>query len=393
MAKCYCVYNQCNGVDIHRNTRLEHRKKDEIARRNAALSAPSAPSVQTAIPQPRYSSPSIPSPPLAPAPELPPPSPFPSESGEGDLQSAVRDRSEAEERGRIYQEHTRTTLNAEDDIGDLEEEEPGEEEPGTSAPSEPQSNPLSGTVPRQTLTLHEVPSSDPRYPGENTPDPFRLHTTSTTTGSPSITLSSTSAPLYMLYLLVAWLHTQCKVAFSACGAVLVVVSHILLAAGVVLDAGQQSPYVTLKSVMSNVGIEPAFHILAVCPQCMEPHPSSTSPGSMCTRCESPLFKSTARRGRRARAPANDGANLERPLVQYPVMSVEAQLRAILAIPGMEDEMEHFRSVPRSPGVYNDMFDGRVPREIKGPDGRPFFENPVPPGSTELRVGLTLGFDW
>jgi hypothetical protein len=75
------------------------------------------------------------------------------------------------------------------------------------------------------------------------------------------------------------------------------------------------------------------------------------------------------------------------------MGIETQLRGILAIPGMEDELEQWRRLERRPGTYRDMFDGQVPRNIKGPDERPFFENPVPDNSTELRIGLVLGLDW
>jgi hypothetical protein len=193
----------------------------------------------------------------------------------------------------------------------------------------------------------------------------------------------------MVYLLVAWLHTQCKLAFTACGAVLVVVAHILMAAGVVYDDGQRSTYVSLTSVINNIGVEPVFQVLPMCPECMEPYPSSRAANSCCDRCAAPLFKKIPRLDRRRRT----GENVVRPLLQCPSMSIESQLRAILDVPGMEDEMDHWRSVPRSPGVYNDIFDGRVTRELKGPDGRPFFENPAPAGSTELRIGVVLGFDW
>jgi hypothetical protein len=75
------------------------------------------------------------------------------------------------------------------------------------------------------------------------------------------------------------------------------------------------------------------------------------------------------------------------------MSIEHQLRAIIDTPGMENELEKWRGAHRVEGEYNDMFDGRIARKIKGSDGRPFFENPLPTESSELRIGLVLGFDW
>jgi hypothetical protein len=75
------------------------------------------------------------------------------------------------------------------------------------------------------------------------------------------------------------------------------------------------------------------------------------------------------------------------------MSIEAQLRAILAVPGMVQAMDAWCSVDRMTGQYKDMFDGRVAQHVKGVDGKVFFENPAPAGSKELRIGLVLGFDW
>jgi hypothetical protein len=40
-----------------------------------------------------------------------------------------------------------------------------------------------------------------------------------------------------------------------------------------------------------------------------------------------------------------------------------------------------------------MFNGFIPRNVKGPDGTPFFAPPRPPEVRELRIGLVLGFDW
>ena len=51
---------------------------------------------------------------------------------------------------------------------------------------------------------------------------------------------------------------------------------------------------------------------------------------------------------------------------------------------------------RPHGIMNDIFDGRVARNVLGPDGLPFFRHDEA-GKTglsgELRIGLTLGADW
>jgi hypothetical protein len=75
-------------------------------------------------------------------------------------------------------------------------------------------------------------------------------------------------------------------------------------------------------------------------------------------------------------------------------SIESQLRQLLAIPGIEEQLEQWRTIPRTPDNLTDVFDGDICKTIPGADGRPFFENPRPAGQPpELRIGLTLGADW
>jgi hypothetical protein len=170
------------------------------------------------------------------------------------------------------------------------------------------------------------------------------------------------------------------------GAILVVVVNILAAAQVVPE---EAVYGSLISVLNYLGAEPIFQILAVCLSCIEPYPVSRSLDSTCDRCGGPLFKRTNLHIRRQ----EDLEAIATPLLQYPIMSIEGQLRALLDIPGMEDGLEQWRGVQRTPGKYVDMLDGRIAQGIKGPDTRPFFESPAPAGSAQLRIGLVLGFDW
>ncbi|KAJ3536169.1 hypothetical protein NMY22_g6153 [Coprinellus aureogranulatus] len=85
-----------------------------------------------------------------------------------------------------------------------------------------------------------------------------------------------------------------------------------------------------------------------------------------------------------------------PLLQAPFMSIQSQLASILAVPGVEAEMDKWRGKPRYAGHYRDIFDGAVTKSLPAPDGSLFFKNGVedrqgPDG--ELRIGLTLGLDW
>lgn len=278
-----------------------------------------------------------------------------------------------------------------DDLGDLDEENDGDPDLdndidlGDALAAGRQSEPA-GVEPRPDptpLAFHPI-LRDPSLPDKNSPDPFHVDATPSQSGT--ITRHNTSTPLFLLYLLISWLHTHFHLPFLACNAVLVIVLQILQASGCPLPL---NPYRTLATVTLRLGVEPVFQVLPVCSECLEVHPPTTSTDSRCIRCELPLYKSTLRHDRRARS----GAENHRPCLQFPTKSIEAHLREILVIPGMEDTMDSWRSKLRTPGKYRDNFDGAVCKTIPGVDGRPFFENPRPQGCTELRIGLSLGVDW
>ena len=82
------------------------------------------------------------------------------------------------------------------------------------------------------------------------------------------------------------------------------------------------------------------------------------------------------------------------MVKTPYKSILEQLGDILMVPGNEEAMDWWRRVRRIPGRFCDFFDGRVSRELLGPDGKPFFRHDLPEGPDgELRIGLALGVDW
>ena len=141
--------------------------------------------------------------------------------------------------------------------------------------------------------------------------------------------------------------------------------------------------------MAGISVEPVFCILPVCPSCLEVYPAKYPRNLPCRRCSSPIFSHARRHDhRRQGAPA-----IVHPLLQFPVKGIEAQLQEILIVPAMEDLMDGWRTKSRAPGSYQDNFDGRICQELQGPDGRTFFENPLPPECNEIRIGLTLGVDW
>ncbi len=97
-------------------------------------------------------------------------------------------------------------------------------------------------------------------------------------------------------------------------------------------------------------------------------------------------------------PAEPGKRKEPiPFLKFPYKSLESQMISLLQVPGIEEALETWRTVPRQGGDYHDIFDGAIPKELKCATGEKFFRNdPVdkPNGPAgELRIGLTLGVDW
>lgn len=224
---------------------------------------------------------------------------------------------------------------------------------------------------------------------EDVPDPF---------AHPCVTLSHVVSenqmnnPIYIVKLLVCWLHVQYHLAFRACGVILITLAIVLKAAGV-----RDEMHSTLTSVLNNMGVEPVFDIWPVCPNCLEVHPlSSTESDSRarCKRCNTHLYDTspTAAQRRKGQTERKDA----RPLLQFPTKPLEEHLASLLMVPGLEDELEQWRQKTRTQGEYRDIFDGEVCREVLGPDGLPFFGHNLselqgPHG--ELRLGVTLGADW
>lgn len=200
--------------------------------------------------------------------------------------------------------------------------------------------------------------------------------------------------IQILYLLVSWLHSQFHVPYRAIEAILYVVGVLFLSLGSALDP-TVNVAATFTTVQKHMGIEPNISILPVCPSCMEVYPADSQTPDCCQRCNAELFKSAkTRSGKDVRGD---------PLLQYPFMPLSSQLQDLLQTDGLEELLDAWRQEPRTEGVYNDIFDGRVAKEVLDSEGRPFFRNtrleqksgphskPGPEG--ELRIGVTLGADW
>ncbi|KAJ7583887.1 hypothetical protein C8J56DRAFT_1166808 [Mycena floridula] len=272
-----------------------------------------------------------------------------------------------------------------DDWEQGDEEQPWEEEPGASEPSPPPSplpfrspSPIPGpAIPSRSKIAAFRAHTDPK--GENSPDPF-LHEPSLPFIPPTPADIHPNSFVYIIYLLVLWLHTQCHLPFWACNAILVVFGIVLRSTAAPVDPPM---YDTLKSVLNIMSAEPTFRILPVCPKCQDVYPSDIEFTAKCSQCQHPLFKTTptpaeARRGRTAREKPV-------PFLQFPEKSLQEQLAAVLQVPGIEELIEQSLHHEHVSDVYKNIFDGRICRNLEAPDVTKFFKlTPEQEAAGELR---------
>jgi hypothetical protein len=221
-------------------------------------------------------------------------------------------------------------------------------------------------------------------PDENNPDPFQYEP-EPIRSPPTAAEVHPNLAVYILYLLVLWMHTQFHLPFRACSAVLTVVALAFEASGTPIDPPM---YTTLPSVITHLNAEPSFKVCPVCPKCITPYPASTTFDAQCTQCEHPLFQPAPTSSQKRRT------QNRQPYLKYPMKSLEEQITDMLAVPGVEDEIDAWRKKKRVPGEATDIFDGDICKELQGHDGLPFFlpdQEEVANG--ELRIGVSLGVDW
>lgn len=256
------------------------------------------------------------------------------------------------------------------------------------APPMPPLPPLVARAPGWVAPLmHQLPPTARGVPphkwAENTPDPFLDHDPPTMAAPVTGEEVHPVPAVFMVYLLVSWLHLQFHLPFRACNAILLVFAQVVRSVGVAL--GGPAPLSTLTSAMSKLELEPSFTVLPVCPNCFEVYPVG-SPG-ICTLCNTFIYKPQAANATRA---------TKVPLLRFPFKSLESQLRGVLAVPGVEPELDKWRTAPRPAEKYTDIFDGDICKNLKAHDGHKFFQNDLGdehgPGG-ELRIGVTLGVDW
>ncbi|KAJ7774305.1 hypothetical protein DFH07DRAFT_952551 [Mycena maculata] len=202
---------------------------------------------------------------------------------------------------------------------------------------------------------------------ENNPDPF-YYPPKAAQPLPTASQVHHNHAVYLIYMVVLWLHSSFHLPSRACSALLAIFALAFKAAGTPIEP---AIHTTLPSVINQLGAEPSINILPVCPKCFEVYISSVPKDSLCS--EKP-----------------------RPHLQFPTKLLAEQLATLLSLPGMEEEIEKSldRAKTSKSGKWTNIFDGKVCQELLTIDGRRFFfpsKEEIAAG--ELRIGVTMGMDW
>lgn len=239
------------------------------------------------------------------------------------------------------------------------------------------------------LQIPNVPQIEPPAP-----DPAPVLTANALNPEPpesaAQTLAGTSPFWFwqIIILLSAWLHLHYHLPHAACNLMLRVLRMLF----VVFGALKRDDYVpvTLKTNLKRLGLVDQFRVRPTCPQCRRMYPSDSAADLMCSACNTPLFGSADDSSQPSRTLPE---SKRKPLLVTPTRLISDQLAGFLNQPGMEDEIDAWRTRPHTRGKLDSIQDGRIWSTIPGHDGRPFFENGEDrPDPDELRIGITMNYD-
>lgn len=190
--------------------------------------------------------------------------------------------------------------------------------------------------------------------------------------------------------LVALLHAKHRVSFRACNLILFSFAKIFSGLGV-LSALDPMPQ-TLGSVLKRLDLEDRFRLYPICASCHRIFQIGIPISSVCPDCSQPLFKpvSSSLFQRLTGKPVPPLS----PNAAAPIQTLSSLLVDFLARPEIESNINGWRTQEHKIGHYADISDGTVWRTLRGPDSKLFFSpTDNQPTISELRIGVTLAFDW
>jgi hypothetical protein len=288
-----------------------------------------------------------------------------------------------ERRGQQYMQQVRKDAQSAPAIGDDEWEDTDENDEDNMMESD--------NVDQPEVAVDEGTEENnwPAFPSDWDPanvqdDPYRYQPVVHPPRTPSDVHPQSA--VFLVYVVVTWLHTQWHLPFLACNALLAILKHIFILLGVAIEPPLCS---TLGTAMKALNLDTAPRILSACIGCQEVYPSDTPSDVCCTTCNKPLFDTTPTAAERSRG--KKSRKVPKPVLPVAVKSIQEQLQEMLLVPGFERSLQEWKKVKRRSGVYHDIHDGAICKEILGPDGQPFYRDGLE--QNELRIGLSTSLDW
>lgn len=189
----------------------------------------------------------------------------------------------------------------------------------------------------------------------------------------------------IILLLCAWLHLRHFTTHSAVNLILGVLRLVFVALGV-LSPTVQVP-LTLKTAFKCLDLDGNIPIIPVRPSCLWTHHGELAPDATCTRCDAKLFIDNPTQSANNPQPA-------KPKLQAPyILPSQLLVQLINSTPTMEADLDKWRSRTYKPGQLTCIQDGEVWRTLPDSNGGLFFDNdPDRASASELRIGVTCGFD-
>lgn len=148
---------------------------------------------------------------------------------------------------------------------------------------------------------------------------------------------------------------------------------------------------TLDTTLARLNLnKDRFTTFIVCGKCHRLFTINIPVSSSCPDCSTALFKTVSQnifQRLYSRSPPPP-----QPLFVAPLQPLSSLLQDFLNQPGIEDAIDsYWKTRYREEGIRTDIMDGEIWKNVKGPDGRPFFDPHDDSG--DLRIGVTFSLDW
>lgn len=257
-----------------------------------------------------------------------------------------------------------------DDLGDDEGAEPPPSAHCQEPPPAPQSNPFARARPTPTPSLPTLPPAIQPY-----------------------AVAHTHWVVRAMCLVILFLHYHLHLSVRASELLLRVLNLVLGSVFGILDTNDRGLFpVSLATIRRNFGLLDRFALYIVCPRCWLLTKPQTPIRSYQCICGEDLY--VDKRGNVV-AQAMQlvfGRQIQaEPHLLMPVALPSTLLQSFLSVEDVEQSIDKWRAKVGTPGVLQDVSDGKVWKELRDHEGQLFFRASVPP--SEARLAWSISLDW